>query len=164
MGIQGYDTFKHFLVSSPSQYVAHVEINRPDKLNAFSPPMWLEFGRLFAQLSRDPDVRAVVLSGAGPRAFTAGLDVQAASSKDGLLADVFNADDGDGRGGKSKDPARHAAALRRHIVDFQDCISAVEKCEKRTSCLSFDSQRNFEFWIALPLATDEKGKMTMKGK
>ncbi|ROT41372.1 ClpP/crotonase [Sodiomyces alkalinus F11] len=130
MGIQGYDTFKYFLVSSPSEYVAQVEINRPDKLNAFSPPVWLEFGRLFAQLSHDPDVRAVVLSGAGPRAFTAGLDVQAASSKDGLLSDVFH---GDGRG--DKDAARQAAALRRHIVEFQDSIGAVEKCEKPVICV-----------------------------
>jgi hypothetical protein len=28
-------TYKHFLVTYPSEYVAHVEINRPEKLNAF---------------------------------------------------------------------------------------------------------------------------------
>jgi delta(3,5)-delta(2,4)-dienoyl-CoA isomerase len=28
------------------------------------------------------------------------------------------------------DPARKATALRRHIFEFQDCISALEKCEK----------------------------------
>lgn len=37
--------------------------------------MWDTLGRIFTQLSRDPDVRSVVLSGAGDRSFTAGLDV-----------------------------------------------------------------------------------------
>jgi hypothetical protein len=40
--------------------------------------MWLNLSALFNALSVDPNVRAIVFSGAG-RAFTAGLDVQAAS-------------------------------------------------------------------------------------
>ena len=40
--------------------------------------MWHNLSALFDRLSVDPDVRAIVYSGAG-RAFTAGLDVQAAS-------------------------------------------------------------------------------------
>lgn len=74
-------------------------------------------GQLFDQLSHDPAVRAIVLSGAGDKAFTAGLDVKAAS--EGLLSPDSNAD-----------PARNAAQLRRHIGSFQDCITAVERCEK----------------------------------
>ena len=37
--------------------------------------MWLNLKKIFDQLSEDPDVRAVLLSGAGNRAFTSGLDV-----------------------------------------------------------------------------------------
>ena len=40
--------------------------------------MWHNLSALFDKLSVDPNVRAIVYSGAG-RAFTAGLDVQAAS-------------------------------------------------------------------------------------
>lgn len=79
--------------------------------------MWLELGQLFTQLSSDSSVRAIVLSGAGEKAFTAGLDVKAAS--EGLLADDA-----------ATDPARKAAYLRRHIASFQDCISTLERCEK----------------------------------
>jgi delta(3,5)-delta(2,4)-dienoyl-CoA isomerase len=111
-------SYEFFLVTSPAPFVAHVEINRPKKLNAFSQPVWLEFGRIFNQLSADPDVRAVVLSGAGDRAFTAGLDVQAAS-QDGTL----NA--------AAADPARKAKAMRAHIEEFQGSVTAMEKCEKR---------------------------------
>ena len=38
--------------------------------------MWQNLGLIFKKLSHDPDVRVVVLTGAGERAFTAGLDVQ----------------------------------------------------------------------------------------
>jgi delta(3,5)-delta(2,4)-dienoyl-CoA isomerase len=115
--LNGY-SYEYFLVSTPAPFVAHVEINRPKKLNAFSQPVWLEFGRLFNQLSEDPEVRAIVLSGAGDRAFTAGLDVQAAS-QDNVL------------GAKVDDPARKAKAMRSHIEEFQGSITAMEKCEKR---------------------------------
>ncbi|TDZ26111.1 Delta(3 5)-Delta(2 4)-dienoyl-CoA isomerase [Colletotrichum sidae] len=117
-------TYSHFLVTSPAPYVVHVEINRPQKLNAFSEPVWREFGPLFNRLSHDPDVRAVVLSGAGDRAFTAGLDVQSAS--EGTLG---NSSGGD------MDPSRFATMMRRHIVEFQEAIGAAEKCEKPVICV-----------------------------
>lgn len=87
--------------------------------------MWLELRSLFGYLSTTPDVRAIVLSGAGPRAFTTGLDVHAASES-GVLAHQND---------KDIDSARIAAKLRRHILEFQDCISAVEKCEKPVICV-----------------------------
>lgn len=119
--VPAYAGYKYFLISSPSQGVAHVEINRPQKLNAFSQPMWLEFGRVFEQLSMDSDVRVVVLSGAGDRAFTAGLDVQDAQQNGTLMP-------------KSGDVARRAKNMRVLIEEFQDCIGAMEKCEKREFC------------------------------
>jgi len=108
--------YDYFNVTFPSEYVAHVEINRPEKMNAFFEQMWLNLSAIFRKLSHDPNVRAVVLTGAGDRAFTAGLDVKAASQ--GQLSR------------NSEDPARTAAPLRRHILEFQDCITDIEKCEK----------------------------------
>ncbi|KAJ5561249.1 Crotonase core [Penicillium sp. DV-2018c] len=111
--------FEYFAVQFPAdhKYVAHVEINRPGSLNAFIEVMWENMAKIFNKLSTDPDVRAIVLSGAGAKAFTAGLDVKAASK--GLLSPDTNTD-----------PARKAASLRRHILAFQECITAVERCEK----------------------------------
>jgi Enoyl-CoA hydratase/isomerase len=65
-------SFRFFNLSMPAEYVAHVEINRPNKLNAFYDPMWHDLRAAFEYLSSDQDVRCVLLSGAGPRAFTAG--------------------------------------------------------------------------------------------
>lgn len=64
--------FKFFNVTVPAPFVAHVEINRPEKLNAFFEPMWFELKAIFERLSHDPEIRAILLSGAGDRAFTAG--------------------------------------------------------------------------------------------
>lgn len=119
----GYDKYNHFIITNPSPFVAHVEINRTEKLNAFKRAMWLELRDIFAQLSVDRDVRAIVLSGAGDRAFTAGLDVQAAAESESALQ-------GSGDHGKM-DVARLTTVRRREVLDFQDCITAVEKCEKR---------------------------------
>ncbi|EED12188.1 enoyl-CoA hydratase/isomerase family protein [Talaromyces stipitatus ATCC 10500] len=114
-------SYKYFNVTFPREYVAHVETNRPDKLNSFFEAMWLELRTVFNALSDSPDVRAIVFSGAGDRAFTAGLDVKAASQ--GLLSPAP-------ANGKPVDPARVATQLRRHIDEFQDCITSIERCEK----------------------------------
>lgn len=69
-------TVRFFKLSRPAEYVAHVEINRPEKLNAFHDAMWHEMKAVFEHLSCDPDVRCVLISGAGLRAFTAGTCTQ----------------------------------------------------------------------------------------
>ena len=49
--------------------------NRPDKLNAISSTMLRELDRRLGEAERDAGVRAVVLTGAGSRAFVAGADI-----------------------------------------------------------------------------------------
>ena len=96
--------------------------------------MWLELRTIFDRLSTDPSARAVVFSGAGPKAFTAGLDLQAATATGSGSGSGSGPDDvliSDSTA--SEDVARRATALRRHILDLQDCVSSVERCEKRTS-------------------------------
>ncbi|EPS27151.1 hypothetical protein PDE_02094 [Penicillium oxalicum 114-2] len=132
-------SFQYFNVRFPdeSPYVAHVEINRAEKMNAFFEAMWLELRQVFNQLSEDSSVRAIVLSGAGEKAFTAGLDVKAAS-QGGALA-----------GEASVDPARKAVHLRRHVLKFQDCITAVERCEKPVIV----AMHGFALGLAIDLST-----------
>jgi enoyl-CoA hydratase/carnithine racemase len=57
--------------------VARVELNRPDKHNALDLPMFQALARAQRQLAGTPNLRAVVLSGAGVD-FCTGLDVKAA--------------------------------------------------------------------------------------
>lgn len=55
--------------------VAVVTVNRPEKLNALDEATIGELHACFAALSAAPEVRAVVLTGAGEKAFVAGADV-----------------------------------------------------------------------------------------
>ena len=56
--------------------VATLTLNRPDKLNAYTPQMGEEVVAAFRSVRDDPDVRCVILTGAG-RGFCAGVDLEA---------------------------------------------------------------------------------------
>jgi enoyl-CoA hydratase len=56
-------------------HVATIRIARPEKLNALTLSMYQELGNAFAAVQRDSEVHAVVLSGAGDRAFSVGADL-----------------------------------------------------------------------------------------
>lgn len=53
---------------------ALVTLNRPAQKNAMSLAMWRDLGRIFTELGRDPDVRAIIITGAGGT-FSAGADI-----------------------------------------------------------------------------------------
>ena len=55
--------------------VATIRLNRPEKLNAMTLAMYDDLGRAFAEANRDDGVNAVVLAGAGDRAFCVGADL-----------------------------------------------------------------------------------------
>ena len=55
--------------------VARITINRPDRRNALSPEVVRGIGEALARYERDPEVRAVVLTATGDRAFCAGGDL-----------------------------------------------------------------------------------------
>lgn len=55
--------------------IATVVLNRPDKLNAMSKPMWLALASAMDTLSADESIRCVVLRGAGEKAFCPGADI-----------------------------------------------------------------------------------------
>ncbi len=56
--------------------IAIVTIDRPQALNACTRAMWRELAGTWDELTRDDAVSAVVLTGAGDRAFSAGVDLK----------------------------------------------------------------------------------------
>ncbi|MBI2861766.1 MAG: enoyl-CoA hydratase/isomerase family protein [Chloroflexi bacterium] len=54
--------------------IAYVTLNRPEKLNAFSSPLLAQFVEAVKRADADPELRVVVLRGAG-RAFSVGADL-----------------------------------------------------------------------------------------
>jgi enoyl-CoA hydratase len=55
---------------------AVLTFNRPDKMNALSSALLDRFEELLDDVERDDEVRAVVMTGAGDRAFVAGADIE----------------------------------------------------------------------------------------
>jgi enoyl-CoA hydratase/carnithine racemase len=57
--------------------IATITLNRPEKLNALDPEMLVDLEAAVAQLDDDRDVRILLLTGSGDRAFCVGADINA---------------------------------------------------------------------------------------
>ncbi len=55
--------------------IATVTLNRPEKLNAMTKPMWRRLGEVMGELSADDQVRCIVVTGAGMKSFSPGNDI-----------------------------------------------------------------------------------------
>ena len=55
--------------------IAYVTVNRPEKLNALNRKTMEELHECFLDIERDDEVRAIILTGAGERAFVGGADI-----------------------------------------------------------------------------------------
>ncbi len=64
------------LVVEKKGTTAWITLNRPDARNALSRAVNLELSEIANDLDRDPEVRAVVITGAGEKAFCAGADLK----------------------------------------------------------------------------------------
>lgn len=61
--------------------IAWIEIDRPERMNALEPEGFLALASLAEEAEAREDVRVIVFSGAGGRAFSAGIDVKAVMAK-----------------------------------------------------------------------------------
>src|SRR5438046_2876809 len=64
-----------FIMTERFDSVAVITLNRPDKLNALSFPLVRELDEALTQYEGDEEIKAVILTGAGERAFSAGADI-----------------------------------------------------------------------------------------
>ena len=64
-----------YILTERFDAVAVITLNRPDKLNALSYPLVRELDEALTQYEADDDIKAVILTGAGDRAFSAGADI-----------------------------------------------------------------------------------------
>lgn len=97
-------------------HVAEVRLLGPGKGNAMGPAFWDEVPRVFQELDRDPEVRAIVVRGEGDQ-FTYGLDLKA------MMQDL-----GPHLGGEQM--AKQRTELLDMIERLQGSFNAVEACRK----------------------------------
>lgn len=69
-----YRRYKHLLVEIDNG-IAKVTINRPEVYNAVNHQLHIELGDIWKDLERDKSVGAIVVTGAGDKAFSAGGDL-----------------------------------------------------------------------------------------
>jgi enoyl-CoA hydratase len=55
--------------------IARITVNRPDKLNALNDAVIAELGAAIDEVGKNGEIKGVILTGAGPKAFVAGADI-----------------------------------------------------------------------------------------
>ncbi|MFW6125677.1 MAG: enoyl-CoA hydratase/isomerase family protein [Chloroflexota bacterium] len=86
------------LLIEKEDLIGTIVLNRPDRLNAFNATMRAEFPRAMQELGNDPEVRVIVITGAGD-AYSAGADIH----------DFSAAIESGGRGREGEGPAPEVA-------------------------------------------------------
>lgn len=80
---------KDFILSEVRGPVGILTLNRPDKLNAWNAPMRARLVEALDALEADATVRAIILTGAGDRAFGAGQDLNETKTFDPDRAELW---------------------------------------------------------------------------
>jgi len=107
-------------ISSPSKYVLHVEINRPEAKNAMNNEVWMGLQKIMDTADKDPKVRAILFSSVAEDdkpVFSAGIDIGELSVE---LMKCMQEDDG----------ARRFFKVRDMIKRYQEPITSIESCKK----------------------------------
>ncbi len=68
------------LLFEVSEHICTITINRPDKLNALNKEVFNDLEKAFDQIEGDPEIRSVIITGSGEKAFVAGADIAEFSS------------------------------------------------------------------------------------
>ena len=109
------EKYEYYLVGKKPP-VAWVYLNRPEKKNAMNLPAWRESIPIFDDLDKDPDIRAVIISGKGS-CFTAGIDLM---DMIGAVPEILNNDQ---KGGTKW-------SLLSRLYPLQETMTCIEKCRK----------------------------------
>lgn len=114
--------------------IFHITLNRPEKRNAIRFEMFIELADMVESLIADPEVRVIILKGAGP-VFSAGLDLEA-------MAALVNRYKDDGCG----------AFIRSDVHKYQNFLTRLEVIEIPIICTMHS--RAFGMSIEIALACD----------
>ena len=72
------------LLLETTDNIATITLNRPEVLNSLNAEMFDDLERTFTQLAADTNIRAILLTGSGDRAFAAGADIRGLAATDAI--------------------------------------------------------------------------------
>ena len=112
---------------------AVVTLNRPEAMNALSRELRAALAAAIHGLQAEPEIRVLILTGAGERAFTAGLDLKELGAA------------GLGGGGPRDDPARAMAAFEGPIIGAINGVAITGGFELALACDVLLASENARF-------------------
>jgi enoyl-CoA hydratase len=115
------------LVEKPFDGVAVITLIRPEAMNALSRALRQALQQAIVELDADPEIRVIVLTGAGERAFTAGLDLKELST-DPLGMGAANATD------PAQNPARAVLGCSKPIIGAINGVAITGGFEVALAC------------------------------
>ena len=118
--------------------VATVTLNRPQAMNALSKALRSQLYQVMKQVDADDSVRAVILTGAGERAFTAGLDLKELGSEEGALG-AANAE------GADENPVKAIELCRKPVIGAINGVAITGGFEVAIACDVLVASTNARF-------------------
>lgn len=118
--------------------VAIVTLNRPEAMNALSAALRIELANAFVELNADEAIRAIVLTGAGQKAFTAGLDLKELGAGASVVASANPTS-------AEKDPVQALALCRKPIIGAINGVAITGGFEMALGCDVIYASTNARF-------------------
>ena len=107
----------NFVKYEQRDFIAYVTLNRPEMLNAFNFEMLEELRKVVESIQIHPDIRIVIITGAGEKAFSVGADLKERKS----LPD---------------------ALVKRNLNRFGEVFTLIEQLPQPTICVNYSVRPN----------------------
>jgi enoyl-CoA hydratase len=114
-----------------------ITVNRPDKLNALNRQTIQEIGAAMKSAEGDPDVRVIILTGSGTKAFVAGADISEFSN--------YSEAEGKDLAQKGHDVFNSIEQLRKPVIAAVNGFALGGGCELAMSCHLRIASENAKF-------------------
>jgi enoyl-CoA hydratase len=126
------------LLVEKSDGIAVVTLNRPEAMNALSKALRSELYKAMVALDADDEVSVVILTGAGERAFTAGLDLKELGSTPGAMG-AANAS------GADENPVKAIELCRKPVIGAINGVAITGGFEVALACDVLIASENARF-------------------
>lgn len=116
-------SFQNLLLEK-EEHVAVITLNRPEVRNALDPVTWSEIRQAIKECRFDRDVRVVIITGAGGKAFASGADIR--SLRDRETLEVLK--------GEAQESLNDIESLDKPVIAAIDGFALGGGCELAMSC------------------------------